>query len=90
MSLGRVGRFGQCSAITHELNHDLDSTAHTINCVCHSIKSMFRVLGIYNFGQHMQQIRIPLRTDNQDLNCTVVKISKLYPKIMKHFFVLGY
>ena len=22
---------------------------HTINCVCHSIRSMFRVLGIYNF-----------------------------------------
>ena len=25
-------------------------TAHTFNCVCHSISSMFRVLGIYNFG----------------------------------------
>ena len=25
-------------------------SAHTINCVCHSIRSMFRVLGIYNFG----------------------------------------
>ena len=25
-------------------------TAHTLNCVCHSIWSMFRVLGIYNFG----------------------------------------
>ena len=24
-------------------------SAHTINCVCHSIRSMFRVLGIYNF-----------------------------------------
>ena len=24
--------------------------AHTIDCVCHSIRSMFRVLGIYNFG----------------------------------------
>ena len=24
-------------------------TAHTINCVCHSIGSMFRVLWIYNF-----------------------------------------
>ena len=23
-------------------------SAHTINCVCHSIRSMFRVLGIYN------------------------------------------
>ena len=24
-------------------------TAYTINCVCHSIRSMFRVLGINNF-----------------------------------------
>ena len=30
---------------THDLNHDL-----TINCVCHSIRSMFRVLVLYNFG----------------------------------------
>ena len=27
----------------------LHFTAHTINCVCHSIRLMFRVLGIYNF-----------------------------------------
>ena len=25
-------------------------SAHTINCVCHSIRSMFRLLGIYNFA----------------------------------------
>ena len=35
---------------THELNHDLSFSAHTINCVCHSIRSMFRVLGMYNFA----------------------------------------
>ena len=34
---------------THDLNHDLTFSAHTINCVCHSIRSMFRVLGTYNF-----------------------------------------
>jgi hypothetical protein len=28
---------------THDLNHDLTFSAHTINCVCHSIRSMFRV-----------------------------------------------
>ena len=26
-------------------------TAHTINCVCHCIKSMFRILSVYNFGK---------------------------------------
>ena len=35
---------------THDLNHDLTLSAHTINCVCHSIRSMFRVHGIYNFA----------------------------------------
>ena len=35
---------------THDLNHDdLTFSAYTINCVCHSIRSMFGVLGIYNF-----------------------------------------
>ena len=35
---------------THDLNHDLTFSAHTISCVCHSIRSMFRVLGICNLG----------------------------------------
>ena len=35
---------------THGLKHDLTFSAHTINCVCHSIRSMFRVLGMYNFA----------------------------------------
>ena len=33
-----------------EKTHDLTFYAHIINCVCHSIRSMFRVLGVYNFG----------------------------------------
>jgi hypothetical protein len=40
---GKVGK-------THDINHDLIFSAHTINCVCHSIRSMFRVVGIYNFA----------------------------------------
>ena len=35
---------------THDLNRDLTFYAHTFNCVHHSIRSMFRVLGINNFG----------------------------------------
>ena len=35
----------------HDLNQDLTFAAHTINCVCHSKRSMFRVLGIYNSGE---------------------------------------
>jgi hypothetical protein len=38
---------------TRDLIHDLTFSAHTINCVCHSISSMFRVLGIYNFGRQL-------------------------------------
>ena len=33
-----------------DLNNDFTFSAHTINCVCHSMRSMFRVLGIYNFS----------------------------------------
>ena len=40
--------------ITNDLTRELTFTAHTINGVCHSIKSMFRVLGIYNFGWRLQ------------------------------------
>ena len=40
---------------THDLNHDLTFSAHTINCVCHSKMLMFRILGnIYNFGSEME------------------------------------
>ena len=35
--------------------HDLMFSAHTINCVCHSIRSMFRVLGMYNFANDPQR-----------------------------------
>ena len=30
-------------------NHDLTFPANTINWLCHSIRSIFRVLGIYDF-----------------------------------------
>ena len=40
---------------THDLNHDLTFSAHTINCVCHNIRSMFRVLDIYNFGERLEK-----------------------------------
>jgi hypothetical protein len=42
--------------ITHDLNHDLTFIAHTINCVCHSIRSM--LLGIHNFGNNKKWISI--------------------------------
>jgi hypothetical protein len=40
---------------THDLYHDLTFSAHTISCVCHSIRSMFRVLGIYNFATFIKK-----------------------------------
>ena len=30
-------------------------TTHTINCACHSLRSMFRVLGMYNFAKRVKQ-----------------------------------
>ena len=40
---------------THGLKHDLTFSAHTIDCVCHSIRSMFRVLGILNFVENQEK-----------------------------------
>jgi hypothetical protein len=40
----------------HDLNHDLTFSAHTINCVCHSLRSMFRVLWVYNFDQNIKLV----------------------------------
>ena len=37
----------------------LHFTARTINCVYHSIRSMFRVLGMYNFVVHTVQMQLP-------------------------------
>ena len=31
-------------------------TAHTINCMCHSIRAMFRVLGVYNFACCLEMV----------------------------------
>ena len=53
---------------THDLNHDLTFSAHTINCVCHSIRSMFGVLGIYNFG-----VFVHTMTNELDFTCTCGK-----------------
>ena len=36
-------------------------TAHTFNCVCHSIRSMFRVLGIYNFDCSLKSVQLLLK-----------------------------
>ena len=33
-------------------------TAHTFQCVCHCIRTMFRVLGVYNFEQSYKNKKI--------------------------------
>ena len=33
-------------------------TAHTFKCVCHCIKTMFRVLGVYNFGYWLESTKV--------------------------------
>ena len=42
-------------------NHDLTLSVHTTNCVCHSIRSTFRVLGIYNFARDLTELDRVLR-----------------------------
>ena len=67
---------------THDLNHDLTFSAHTINFVCHSIRSMFRVLGIYNFEHSHKQGRKVQKLEyekgrNHDYLCA--KYQKQFP-----------
>ena len=42
--------------------HDLIFTAHTINCVCHSIWSMFRVIGVCNHIEALNPFNSKLMT----------------------------
>ena len=50
-------------------------TAHTIKCVCHSIRSMFGVLGLYNFGITPQK--------NQEFP-KHSRITKKFPRFWKY------
>ena len=52
-------------------------TAHTFNCVCHSIRTMFRVLGVYNFASYQQYRNTSLKTQNGEklrLDLTFINI----------------
>ena len=59
-------------------------TAHTFKCVCHCIRSMFGVLGVYNFalaskmGQIKKRIQIIILDDKKSL----------IGMIMRHYFTL--
>ena len=52
---------------THDLNHDLTFYAHTFKCVCHCIRLMLGVLGVYNFA-----IRTEVRP-NEDSGVDILK-----------------
>ena len=54
---------------THVLNHDLTFSAHTINCVCHNVMSMFRVLGIYNFECNVNCFKKKAAWQTSNRNC---------------------
>jgi hypothetical protein len=68
----------------HDLNHDLTFSAHTINytinCVCHSIRSMFRVLGTYNFGSILRNY------GNPSIKIFVGNLKLEYPAKLKNLF----
>ena len=61
--------------------------AHTINCVCQSIRSMFRVLGMYNFAVNVKskwKIKSDCVAFSENLNFTCVPehFNDLFPKFM--------
>ena len=50
------------------------STLKIVDCVCRSIRSMFRVLGIYNFGQ---------RNENSEKDDQVPRVDHTYETQLK-------
>ena len=73
---------------SHDLNHDLTFYAHTFNCVCYSIRSMFRVLGVYNFGYGYKGLVFcrnnGWKMENMDTGITVPKwMLIVWPKILQ-------
>ena len=66
-------------------------TAHTINCVCHSIRWMFRVLGMCNFGLLLRSgAKIFHETINPKSHskCSTVHTSTLIKIFFIHFSYL--
>ena len=77
---------------THDLNHDLIFSAHTINCVCHSLRSMFRVLGVYNFAfspNTLRFIRFVSSFGAQLLSVGPVEIFGGQSSLPSHFYLFG-
>ena len=66
---------------THDLNHDLTFYAHTFNCVCHSIRSMFRVLGIYIFGKRYNPTLLCAFNDFYDRIYLMDKIRPIFTQL---------
>ena len=69
---------------THDLNHDLYFTAHTFNCVCHRIKSIFRVLGVYNFANSANIYNIQNKSGDTHKILHTIQIKyhhKIYPTL---------
>ena len=56
-------------------------TAHTFNCVCHCIRAMFIVLGMYNFAVLYNEITVETRTHLKSVIFTV-DIFAVYLKIL--------
>ena len=57
-------------------------TAHTFNCVCHSIRTMFRVLGMYNFESGTNLIAVHYICFHRLKNCEFSRCKrKLFDRI---------
>ena len=52
-------------------------TAHTLKCVCHCRRAMFRVLGMYNFGWFLNLPILSGDADWRDAVMAVLILNKL-------------
>ena len=66
-------------------------TAYTINCVCHSIRSMFRVLGIYNIGARGSWLTVEQLTQSSKASkdwCKRFSFFLFFPSYFGSYFSL--
>ena len=66
-------------------------TAHTFKCVCHCIRTMFRVLGVYNFAPltiHSAVCRLIIHTDRNNLVTLGIQVTQFLDLLFESTLVL--
>ena len=53
-------------------------TAHTFQCVCHCKRTMFRVLGVYNFGRSFEVTSVSKKSGQTTVVIKYYSLSRFF------------